>query len=649
MDSAVVESSPRPWALHLGTMAAILGMLLCVVLCQMHLAADPAGCPSGGGCARLMASRWSAPLGVPLALLGFVFEALLLQALARAAVSPSARAHRWVGTLLTAALIAVGASLLLMVHLHGACPLCLALDGALVAQAALFALWLRAQPAADPGLAGTPAILRLVYPLIFVPTFLLVAVDLQREHERRHVVASVGDVRIAQSDLERLGVGMRQADRAIDSDIDRALLRRRLDIDLIARQAEAARQDATTYLRAQAHLDPSVSDAGAEQEAVERLHAAADMLLVPPREAVVRPADYDSAWSAGSPQAPIRVLAVIRPDCGVCMSQIRELVWCRVHGHGIGDAEVRISVLIANDEQTLRAPPAREPASAPADAVTLSRAVAAGAAGPRVGGEPPASWRMLVRIGAQADPSAITRAQVLAWLHDEGLSESDLSAGDAALLAQAATAHRLLGRDATPRLFLQDMPLGGYCPRERLCGAIGEAQALLAGHEVATELDPALQVSASAGFVSPPNIAMAGAEGTPGARCAPASGTRQGADALTSAHSQVISYKEPLHRRLGPVHASSRRHPWLLPLAALPRGAGVRAGGCRRARARWLRRAGHALGCQPAQADRCQSFRGGLEQARHARARPQPRGQAPRRHRHPRRLQPPLSQHRVVQ
>ena len=322
----------------------------------------------------------------------------------------------------------------------------------------------------------------------------MVAGDLQREHESRRVVAAQGDFTIRQSDLERLGAGTRQADRALDSDIDRALINRRLTLNEVVRRAEAAGTDVPTYLRTQARLAGPAIDADAEQAVAER--ALGEVQLPPPRVAVVRTEDYDHAWCDGSPAAPVRLLAVIRADCGVCASQLCEINWLRAHVPGMDAEQVRFCVLAANDLGALAQPHPSPEGAAICDALMLARAVAQ---------QPPeGAWRLLLRICAQPDPSAITWGLLQRWQRGVAADATSLAGADAVLKAQAESAQRLLGRDAPPRLFLQDRPLGGYCPRERLAGAISEAEALLQARELATELDPEMQSATSAGVMPQP-------------------------------------------------------------------------------------------------------------------------------------------------
>ena len=142
---------------------ALVGLATSALLVRNKLSATPLLCGAGGGCQTVQASKWAAPLGVPLPYLGVAFFALALAA----ALWP--RARRAVPLLgLGGGLGALAFLVIQAFVINQFCQICLVVDAAALGFAGL-AVWRHLRPPPRlPGasLTAAVAVLLTAAPLI---------------------------------------------------------------------------------------------------------------------------------------------------------------------------------------------------------------------------------------------------------------------------------------------------------------------------------------------------------------------------------------------------------------------------------------------------------------------------------------------------
>jgi len=299
---------------------------------------------------------------------------------------------------------------------------------------------------------------------------------------RAHAVVarSGGDV-VRAADIDAASAGIRAIQARLGIDLQRALLINRIDHALLAQAAQPGHGPVQGPGPGTGSTVPAraLPDAGGTPvitaSTLQRLRqAAGTTILIPSPAAVVQPADWAAAYQIGSPTAPDQLLVVIDPGCGLCGVQVRELLTAL--GMDPGDQgpgwranglqRVRLGVLLRT-----------RPDDAPG--LVVAQAVAAADAQNHV-------WEFLLAVAQRDDPSTWDQASLVAAAQALGLSGSVLASDGASprlrerIDLQSTCARRLLGDEATPRLFYNDRPLCGFAPAPALTGLVATEAAIRA-------------------------------------------------------------------------------------------------------------------------------------------------------------------------
>ncbi len=343
-----------------------------------------------------------------------------------------------------------------------------------------------------PGSAIRPWIPGLVGGLLFLGLF----ADWQLESSQRAVVAQEQDLVIHRFQLERLLAGSASASALLRQRLAERLLARRLDLELLAAEADRQHLPLARYL---APLIPggasSSAAAPALQAELRRLRggdgAGTDRIRLPAlAQAQLADADWAASWTgtelgvgatADHASAP-PLLLVVDASCEVCASQIRDLDWAMRRL----PAPPELGVLV-------RAQPGD------ASAQRIAGGIAAAA-------EQHRGWDLLRAIACSPPPAggAWDRDAVLALARQLGLAQErflgqlDAVATRTRIDRQQGVVAALVGSAPLPRLYLDRHPLGGYCPREALVGILASAQALVEPEDLLIDLPRLGAASASA-------------------------------------------------------------------------------------------------------------------------------------------------------
>jgi protein-disulfide isomerase/uncharacterized membrane protein len=270
------SSEPAPAIRHaepailLSGIFAWLGVQVCFLLLQKHVGIRSLFCPSQAGCDAIMASRYSAFLGIPLPRLGAAFYLLLLALLL---VTYAARTQTFRITLLgislwlTIAGVSFSAMLMYVQFgiLHAFCPLCttsaLLMLGLAVAVRRAERLAMRA-PACG---SRSEALALASFAAISAAVLIVSSVTPSDE-----VVAVVDGHQFTRSQMEQeLGTARQSLSQAIHA-LEIGWVTRQVDAALLAAEAKRRRTSVEEMVAAKVRTLTSLSDQEIGQELAKR-------------------------------------------------------------------------------------------------------------------------------------------------------------------------------------------------------------------------------------------------------------------------------------------------------------------------------------------------------------------------------------------
>lgn len=497
MDLVAGRTPERPWALAAAALLALAGIGDAQFLVILHCfpgAQEALGCAAGSGCARLLASRAAAPLGVPLELWGVVAFSAVLVLLAATALGITARRRRRLGLalrVLTGAMVVVGMLLTLDAHrLAATCPYCR--TAALIIGVLAVAVWCWRpgsgaapespdQPEEVPpaALAVPSRIAPLLWPVLLLPLALVLLVDVLLTVQAHTVVLRQGEVAVAEVDLRRMDVGPREGAQVVGAQAIRGYARRRLALHALEALADDRHAPEAAVLAPLLARPPQ--DAEVALRALLPAGAEPGVALADPSPLFVQAEDWALALPApagvSDGVAPAQVLLAIDATCPVCASEVRELAWTldRLPHH----PQVRVLV-----------------GAAPADAAAqgIAQALDRAPAG--------AAWPLLVTLLARADPGTWTGPELGRALATAAGPAALGSADQARIAARTEAVRRLGGTRPRPQLFLDGRRLAGFCPREALSALFAEIDAMRHAGDLLPDL-AGLRASTTGSIVTP--------------------------------------------------------------------------------------------------------------------------------------------------